>query len=109
MIENKFSFNPFNGDFIKSGYNHAFDLKNKIFKEYIRGCIIENNIFLRCYYPYDEGEIIAFTLPELYKKSKSIINQFLPELKKKIKSIYGIKSFKIVYNADKDLFNKGID
>ena len=74
----KFSYNPFNKDFIKSGYIHSLNLQGKTYKEYIRGVIIGKALYLRAYYPYNSEDISGFSLSELYSKSRKILNLYTP-------------------------------
>jgi hypothetical protein len=104
----KFSYNPFNEDFIKSGYIHSLDLRGKCFREYIRGVIKGNKLYLRAYYPYNPDDISGFTLNELYSKSRKILELYIRDLSGLIKWEYKIIIKDIIYNADKDLYNKGI-
>lgn len=104
----KFNYNPFNKDFIKSGYLHSLDLQGKVFKDYIRGIIINNVLYLRAYYPYNPDDISGFTLQELYFKSTKILDLYIKDLLKAIKKHYKIIPKTIIYNADKDLKIKGI-
>lgn len=106
MNEIKFSYNPFTKEFIKSSFNfHCADLRGKNFKEFIRGCIIDNTLYLRAFYPYEQEDIKEFSLLQLYKVSDKILRQYIKDLIKVVKkelNIYIIES-RIVFNADKDL------
>jgi hypothetical protein len=110
MQEIKFSYNPFNKEFIKSAYGfHASDLRGKDFKSYIRGAIIEGVLYLRAFYPFEPGNLEAESLQSLYNKSAKLLEQFRPELLKAIKKNIGANISSVVFNADKDLKGQGVN
>ena len=99
----KFAYNPFSKEFIPCGYTHSIDLRAKLFKEYIRGVIIDDKVYLRAFYPYNPDDISGFTLNELYFKSYKILDLYIKDLLKAIKKQYKIIPKNIIYNADNDL------
>jgi len=104
----KFSYNPFNKEFIPCNSLHSLALRDKCFKDYIRGVIIGRALYLRAYYPFNHSDISGFTLNELYAKSSKILKLYIKELLRVIKKQYNIIPNKIIYNADKDLNFRGI-
>ena len=103
----KFSYNPFNKKFIPCNGLHSFSLQGRIFKDYIRGVIINNELFLRAFYPYNQDDIQDFSLQELYFKSEKILKLYLKELLKEIEKNFKIIPKKIIFNADKDILKNG--
>jgi hypothetical protein len=107
--EIRFSFNPFNNDFLfdNSNLSHAEKLykegKQKNFYEYIRGIIIDNNLYLRLYYPFNDIENLSIT--ELKQKSFSLLKDNKKEILKQVKKHFKIDILEIVFNADNDLLS----
>jgi hypothetical protein len=105
MTETRFSFNPFNDKFIFGGLSHNQDIYNsgnqKSFDNFIRGIILNNTLYLRLYYPFEDLENLS--LNELKRKSYTL----LKDNEKKILSLINDKlkvSINVInYNVDNDL------
>jgi len=104
----KFSYNPFSKEFITCGYLHSLNLQGKNFKEFIRGAIVGNKLYLRAFYPYNQDDIAEFTLNQLYSKSEKILKLYVRDLLRAIKKQYKIIPKSIIYNADEDLKGNGV-
>lgn len=109
MIEYRINYNPFTKDYI-SGYNsHSIQLynkgKQKNFDEYIRGIIIDNTLYLRIYYPFND--IDELSKDKLYQASYSLLQDNKKNIIKAIKQKENIIITNIKYNVDNDLL-KGL-
>jgi len=101
MSEIRFSYNPFTKDYIESGVSHSIAIynkgKQKQFDEYIRGIILDDTLYLRLYYPFED--ITEQTITEVKQKSYALLGDFLPQILTKLEL-----SFKeIHYNVENDL------
>lgn len=109
MNEYRISYNPYTKDYI-SGYNsHSIALynkgKQKSFDEYIRGIIINNRLYLRLYYPFDDIDIL--TRDKIYQSSYTLLKDNEKDIIKAIKKHDDIIITEIIYNVDNDLL-KGL-
>lgn len=105
----KFSFNPFTGQFIYGGLNHAEDIrkiKSGRYDDFIRGIIIEGKLYLRTFYPFDGLENL--TLTELNQKSYSLLFDNLEGIKKNLKKYLQFKTKDVIFNATNDLLGRNI-
>lgn len=102
MSEIRFSYNPFTKDLIESDTSHSFAIynkgKQKQFDEYIRAIILDDVLFLRTYYPFDN--LSELTLTQLKQHSKELLDRYLPDLLEHI-SEHEIKEIK--FNVENDL------
>lgn len=107
MSEIRFSYNPFTKDYIKSDCSHSIAIynkgKQKQFDEYIRGIILNNVLYLRTYYPFNN--LSELSLIQLRQKSRELLEHYQEDILKKIRATCYITSIK--YNVDNDLL-KGI-
>ena len=100
MSELRFSYNPFTNDYIESDSSHAIAIynkgKQKQFDEYIRGIILNDVLYLRTYYPFDN--LSELTLVELHQKSRELLEDSLDEVLAKCGEVN-----EVVFNAENDL------
>ena len=63
MAEIRFSYNPFTKEYIESDSSHSITIHNKgktkQFDDYIRGIIVDNKLYLRLYYPFNDLENLS--------------------------------------------------
>jgi len=109
-IEYRIAYNPDTKDYI-SGYNsHSIQLynkgKEKIFDEYIRGIIINNTLYLRLYYPFNN--IDTLTRDKIYQASYELLKDNIFTLIKEIETREGFYIIDVVYNVDNDIL-KGMN
>lgn len=108
MTEKRYSYNPFTNDFFECSQSHSIALYNKgrqkQFDEYIRLIIVNNTLYIRLYYPFED--IDSLSLSELKQKSFTLIKQYEKDILSQLKNL-NITPDKIVYNVDNDLL-KGI-
>lgn len=103
------SYNPNTKIFISGGLSHADDIRQAdsvlSFDDYIRGIIIDNILYLRTYYPYQN--INEKTCNEIKAISFDLLYDIKDIIQAKIFAVLNIKTASIIYNADNDLF-KGL-
>lgn len=102
MSEKRFSYNPFNKDYIEGGTSHSVALANKgktkEFDQYIRGIILDNVLYLRLFYPFNDIE--ELDLIELKQKSRELLENFTDDL---VSQLRGTRIKEIRYNVENDL------
>ena len=105
MVEKRFSYNPFTCDYVESDSSHSIALynrgKQKQFDEYIRGIILDNVLYLRLYYPFDDlGEL---SIVQLKQKSRELLENYKDKILFILEEngINNISSIK--YNVENDL------
>jgi len=100
----RFSYNPFTKDYIESGCSHAIALynrgKQKQFDEYIRGIILDDVLYLRTYYPFEN--LAELSKVELHQKSRELLEQYKDDILARVDKVK-----KVCYNVENDLL-KGI-
>lgn len=105
MTEIRFSYNPFTKDFIESDCSHSTAIANKgkqkEFDEYIRGIIVNNNLYLRLYYPFDD--LSELSLVELKQKSYQLLLMNKHLIIDLIKEKYDIEIETFNFNVENDL------
>jgi hypothetical protein len=105
--EIRFSYNPFENDFIECDTSHTLALynkgKQKQFDEYIRGIIHNGVLYLRTYYPFTVDNYEP--QPNLKEKSRELLEYYLEAILKLIKNKYGIVPNEIKYNVVNDLLS----
>ena len=102
MTEIRFSYNPFTKNYIEGGLVHSLEIysrgKQKQFDEYIRGIIIENKLYLRLYYPFNDLD--ELDLIQLKQRSRELLENYTDEL---LRQLRGHLINEIVYNVENDL------
>lgn len=105
MTEIRFSYNPFTKDFIESSSSHSIAIANKgkqkEFDEYIRGIILDDVLYLRLYYPFDD--LSKLSLIELKQRSRKLLESFIGDLLGVISYEYRFVTTDIRYNVENDL------
>jgi|WetSurSiteA1Bulk_404760.scaffolds.fasta_scaffold471542_1 hypothetical protein len=104
----KIAYHFFNKQLKVCGTMHSIDLRNLSFHDYIRGTIIDDELYLRAFYPFNQSDIQDMTLAELYDKSSKLLRQAQKELLASIDKNLHIKVKHVVFNADKDLLAQDI-
>jgi len=109
MSEKRIAYNPDNKNYISGSQSHSIQLynkgKQKEFDKYIRGIILNNTLYLRLYYPYED--IDNLTRDRLYQASYSLLKDSTGAILEAIKENDGINIIDIKYNVDNDLL-KGL-
>lgn len=107
MSEIRFSYNPFTKNYIESDSSHSIAIynkgKQKQFDEYIRGIVLDDVLYLRTYYPFDNLSDLSLT--ELKQKSRKLLEQYKKEIITEVIPHIYIKE--IIFNVENDLL-KGI-
>ena len=105
MSEIRFSYEPFKKEFFDCPTSHSTALYNKgkqrFFDQYIRGIIIDNKLYLRTYYPFDD--ISNLKLYQLHQRSRTLLEQFKEVILVALKKEYGFSPSVIKYNVENDL------
>jgi len=105
MNEYRISYNPYTKDYISGNQSHSVQLYNKgrqaSFDEYIRGIILDDVLYLRVYYPYED--IGTLTNVKLYQASFALLKDNTNNILKVIKDKENITIKDIRYNVDNDL------
>ena len=105
MTEKRFSYNPFTKDFIDSNVDHAVAIynkgKQKQFDEYIRGIILDDVLYLRLYYPFED--LSELSLVELKQKSYQLLLMNKHLIIDLIKDKYDITIEIFNFNVENDL------
>lgn len=107
MSEYRISYNPFTKEYL-SGYSyHSVQLYNKerikTFDDYIRGIILDNVLYLRVYYPFNN--IDTLTSDKLYKASYKLLNDNTSDILQAIKDKENITIKDIQYNVTNDILS----
>jgi hypothetical protein len=99
------AYNPFTDHYLHGSSSHAELIynkgKQKTYDQYIRCIIINNILYLRTYYPFDN--LSELTLTELNQVSYSLLQLYIKAIKKYIYRHHNIVIENIIYNADNDL------
>ena len=105
MSEYRISYNPYTKDYISGGQSHSIQLynkgKQKAFDEYIRGIILDDVLYLRVYYPYNNLD--ELTRDKLYQASYILLKDNTRDIIALIKDKENITIKDILYNVDNDL------
>lgn len=75
--------------------------KQKAFDEYIRGIILDNVLYLRVYYPYDD--IANLTSDKLYQASYTLLKDNTKDILALIKGKENLTIKDVQYNVTNDL------
>ena len=106
MKEYRIAYNSFNKDYISGSQSHTVQLynqnKQKKFEDYIRGIIVDNTLYLRIYYPFDD--IDTLTSVKLYQLSYELLKEHTSDIIKRIEENDNIKILEVKYNYTNDLF-----
>lgn len=107
MNEYRISYNPYTKDYISGCQSHSIQLYNKgrqaQFDQYIRCIILDNVLYLRTYYPYDN--IDTLTRDNLYKASLTLLKDNTKDILTILKYKDNITITKIKYNVNNDLLS----
>jgi hypothetical protein len=105
MNEYRVSYNPFTKEYLSGYSSHSVQLYNKgrqsSFDEYIRGIILDDVLYLRIYYPYEDLDTL--TRDKLYKASLTLLQDNTSIILEVIKNKENITIKSIKYNVDNDL------
>ena len=105
MSEIRFNYEPFKKEFIKCSTTHSLALynkgKQKEFDQYIRGIIIDEKLYIRTYYPFDD--INDLNGVELRQRSRELLESFRGDLLGAVAYEYGFTPIEVIYNAENDL------
>ena len=109
-MEKRFCYNPFNdNEFLNCNTSHSIALynagKQKKYNDYIRGIILNDVLYLRLYYPFQDIDIL--TNKEINQASYKLLKYNEAEILKHIKKHYKININEIKYNVINDLL-KGL-
>ena len=106
MNELRISYNPFTKHYISDSQSHTIQIynkgKQKSFNEYIRGIIIDNILYLRLYYPYND--IDNLSKDKLYQASFNLCNEYLKTILSCIKKHDNLIINDVKFNYTNDLF-----
>lgn len=106
MSEYRINYNPYTQDYISGSQLHSIQIYNKgkqsQFYEYIRGIIIDNILYLRIYYPYND--IDELNKNKLYQASFTLCNQYLKTILSCIKKHDNLIIKDVKFNYTNDLF-----
>ena len=102
MTEQRYCYNPFTKEFFCCDTTHTIAIYNKgrqkQFDEYIRIIIIDDTLYIRQYYPFND--LSSLSLVELLQKSYELSTQYITDILELLKE-YNITNIK--YNVDNDL------
>lgn len=105
MTEIRFSYNPFTKDFIKSNGSHSIAIANKgkqkEFDEYIRGIILDDVLYLRLYYPFND--LSELSLIELKQKSRELLDYYCFDILAVLWAYNEFRPREIKFNVENDL------
>ena len=105
MNEYRISYNPYTKEYLSGCASHSLQLYNKgrqaSFDEYIRGIILDDVLYLRLYYPYED--IDTLTRDKLYQASLTLLKVNTKAILTVIKNKDNITIKSIKYNVDNDL------
>jgi len=108
MNELRINYNPFDNKYISGNSSHAIQLynkgKQKSFDDYIRGIIIDDVLYLRMYYPFEN--LSELNLNQLNKASYKLLKENESDILKRILEIEGITIKRIEYNVTNDLLQR---
>ena len=107
-MELRINYNPFKKHYISGNESHTIQIynkgKQKEFEEYIRGIILDNILYLRIYYPYNDIE--ELTKDKLYQASFTLCNEYKKTILSCIKKHDNLIINDIKFNYTNDLFKK---
>jgi hypothetical protein len=105
MNEYRVSYNPYTKEYLSGYTSHSIQLYNKgrqsSFDDYIRGIILDDVLYLRLYYPYED--IDTLTRDRLYQASLTLLQDNTSIILEVIKNKENITIKSIKYNVDNDL------
>ena len=106
MTEYRINYNPFTNDYTSGYDSHTIQLynkgKQKSFNDYIRGIILDNVLYLRIYYPYNDIDTI--TKDKLYQSSFTLCNEYKKTILSCIKKHDNLIINNVKFNYTNDLF-----
>ena len=106
MNKYKICYNIFNKHYISNNQSHNIQLynakKQNEFNDYIRGIIIDNTLYLRTYYPFDDIDNI--TINKLNQSSYELLKEHTSDIIQAIKENDNISIKEVKYNYTNDLF-----
>jgi hypothetical protein len=105
MSEYRVSYNPYTKDYISGQQGHVEQIYNrgrqKVFDDYIRGIILDDVLYLRIYYPYNN--IDELTRDKLYQASYTLLKDNTRDILALIKDKENITINDVKYNVTNDL------
>ena len=108
MSEYRIAYNIFEKHYISGTQSHTIQLynakKQKQFNEYIRGIIVDNTLYLRLYYPFDDIDNISIN--KLNQSSFELLKEHTSDIIKRIKENDNINIKEVKYNYSNDLFEQ---
>ena len=107
MSEYRISYNPYTKDYISGRQSHSIQLYNQgkqaCFDDYIRGIILDDVLYLRVYYPYNN--IDTLTSDKLYQASYKLLKDNTRDILQAIKDKENITIKCIQYNVTNDILS----
>ena len=106
MSEYRIAYNVFNKNYISGSASHTIQLynakKQKSFNDYIRGIIIDNTLYLRVFYPFNDIEDLSSE--KLNQSSYTLLKEHTSDIIQAIKENDNISIKEVKYNYTNDLF-----
>ena len=107
MNEYKILYNPYTKDYISGSQSHSIQLYNQgkqaCFDDYIRGIILDDVLYLRIYYPYEDIQDRAYQ--DILLASNKLLKDNTRAILALIKRKENITINKIEYNVTNDLLS----
>ena len=108
MSEYRVCYNIFNKHYISGREAHNIQLynakKQKEYNHYIRAIILNNTLYLRTYYPFDDIDNI--TINKLNQLSYELLKEHTSDIIQAIKENDNISIKEVKYNYTNDLFRE---
>lgn len=108
MSEYRIAYNPFTFDYIAGNQSHTIQLynkgKQKFFDDYIRGIIINNTLYLRLYYPFNDIDVIS--KDKLYQSSYTLLKDNTKNVINAIKKHDNLVIIDVKYNVDNNILRE---
>jgi hypothetical protein len=105
MSEYRVSYNPYTKDYISGQQGHVEQIYNrgrqKVFDDYIRGIILDDVLYLRIYYPFEDIQDKAYK--DILSASAALLKDNEKNIIKAIKKQDNITIRQIKYNVTNDL------
>lgn len=109
IMEYRICYNIFDNNYISGREAHNIQLynakKQKEYNDYIRGIIIDNTLYLRVFYPFEDIDNI--TKNKLYQSSYELLKDNTNDIIQTIYKHENIKITEVKYNVENDLL-KGL-
>jgi hypothetical protein len=105
MSEYRVSYNPYTKEYLSGYTSHSIQLYNRgrqsSFDDYIRGIILDDVLYLRIYYPFEDLDTL--TSDKIYSASLTLLKANIKAILEVIKNKDNITITSINYNVDNDL------